>query len=110
MCYFIIVQMGAISLYTILQAEFLLRYHFNRPVRSLPFTEKPGTANRPTGRVMDRGVKFMLVGMGISTVFILIRSVYRTIELLDGWTGKIITNQLLFVREPSFVSFLANER
>ncbi|KAG8934654.1 hypothetical protein FRC02_009481 [Tulasnella sp. 418] len=38
----------------------------------------------------------MLTGMGIATVFLYIRSIYRTIELLDGWTGPIITNQSFF--------------
>lgn len=118
MCWFIIVQMGAISLYTICAIEFLARYHLNKPVRhSLVFTEtsdidtRAGARERreaeatnspvaPGGRkrIMDTGVKLMLVGMAISTLFILIRSVYRTIELLDGWTGRIITTQLYFVR------------
>ncbi|CCA77844.1 related to integral membrane transporter or flippase that may transport LCBs from the cytoplasmic side toward the extracytoplasmic side of the membrane [Serendipita indica DSM 11827] len=102
MCYFIIVQMAAISLYTICASEFLLRYHFNKPVRRVkPFIETPSeqdeTASDGVGsRTMDRGIILQLVGMGISTVFILIRSVYRTIELLDGWTGRIITTQLYF--------------
>jgi hypothetical protein len=106
MSYFIIVQMAAISLYTLCASEFLLRYHFDRPVRPTPFTEKSGMKNSgPPTRVMDDGIRLMLVGMAISTVFILIRSVYRTIELLNGWTGPIITNQLYFVR--SFYSSFA---
>lgn len=96
MCYFIIVQMAAISLYTICATEFLLRYHLDKPVRSVPFIEKSGRGDEPPTRTMDRGIKLMLVGMAISTVFILIRSVYRTIELLNGWTGRIITTQLYF--------------
>jgi hypothetical protein len=98
MCYFIIVQMAAISLYTLCAGEFLLRYHLDKPVRPAPFTEKPGMKDDgPPTRVMDTGIRLMLVGMAISTVFILIRSVYRTIELLNGWTGRIITTQLYFV-------------
>ena len=92
MCYFIIVQMGAISLYTICAAEFLTRYKLDRPVRPMQFPEKGEDGQPIKVRVMDRGIKLMLVGMVISTVFILIRSVYRTIELLDGWAGKLITN------------------
>ncbi|ELU43102.1 vesicle-mediated transport-related protein [Rhizoctonia solani AG-1 IA] len=38
----------------------------------------------------------MILGLSISTLFIYIRSIYRTIELLDGWTGPIITNELYF--------------
>lgn len=93
MCYFIIVQMAAISLYTIAAAEFLIRYKLNKPVRAATF---PGDGQPAKTRTMDRGIKLMLLGMVISTIFILIRSVYRTIELLDGWGGPIITNQLYF--------------
>ncbi|KAG8801682.1 hypothetical protein FRC17_006580, partial [Serendipita sp. 399] len=97
MCYFIIVQMVAIGLYTICACEFLLRYHFNKPVRSKPYADKPSEEEQKTGhRVMDRGIKRMLLGLATSTLFVLIRSVYRTIELLDGWSGRIITNQLYF--------------
>jgi len=97
MCYFIIVQMAAISLYTICAIEFLLRFKFDRPVRTPPFVEKTSDEEPERRRSMDRGIKLMLLGLAISTVFILIRSVYRTIELLDGWTGRIITTQLYFV-------------
>ena len=104
MCYFIIIQMAAISLYTICATEFLLRYHFNKPVRRVKHvtggpvehSQNPNGAVSAT-RTMNRGVVLQLIGMTISTVFILIRSVYRVIELLDGWSGRIITTQLYFV-------------
>jgi hypothetical protein len=101
MCYFIIVQMAAIVLYTICATEFLLRYKLDKPVRIPAFVEKTDgqTLKR---RGMDRGIKLMLLGLAISTVFILIRSVYRTIELLNGWSGRIITTQLYFVRSISW--------
>lgn len=38
----------------------------------------------------------MLVGAGITTIWVVIRSIYRTIELADGWTGQIITTQVYF--------------
>lgn len=113
MCYFIMVQMAAISLYTLCAGEFLLRYYLDKPVRSAPFIGKPGTEDGgPPTRVMDKGIRLMLVGMAISTVSILIGSVYRTIELLNGWTGRIITTQLYFVRDfhSLFASFTSVRR
>ena len=38
----------------------------------------------------------MLAGMGIMTVCLFIRSVYRTAELSDGWNGTIITTEWPF--------------
>lgn len=101
MCYFIIVQVGAVALYTLLALEVLLRYKLDRPVRPPVFVEKADEGPLKH-RGMDRGIKFMLIGLAISTVFILVRSIYRTIELLDGWTGRIITTQLYFVSSLSW--------
>ncbi|KAG9089412.1 hypothetical protein FRC07_012339 [Ceratobasidium sp. 392] len=38
----------------------------------------------------------MMVGLAIASVFILIRSIYRTIELTDGWNGTIISTEKWF--------------
>jgi hypothetical protein len=101
MCYFIIVQMAAIVLYTTCGTEFLLRYKLDKPFRTPTFAEKTDEqASKRRG--MDKGIKLMLLGLAISTVFILIRSVYRTIELLGGWSGRIITTELYFVRSISW--------
>ncbi|QRV76303.1 RTA1-like protein [Ceratobasidium sp. AG-Ba] len=85
----IIFQLAAISIYTLLAAEFLMRYYTNRPVRrrEAPVEHKVRLNTR---------LSLMILGLFISTLFIYIRSIYRTIELLDGWTGPIITNQLYF--------------
>ncbi|KAG8748533.1 hypothetical protein FRC10_003667 [Ceratobasidium sp. 414] len=85
----IIFQLAAITIYTILAAEFLLRYHFGRPVRQREHPVEPKAR-------LDARLSLMVLGLFISTLFIYIRSIYRTIELLDGWTGPIITNQLYF--------------
>ena len=72
----------AVILFTILALEFVIRFSFNRPARKLGYGQDPkhtGWATAP------RGVTMMLVGLGIATLFIVIRSVYRTIELTDGW-------------------------
>ncbi|KAI0042861.1 RTA1-domain-containing protein [Auriscalpium vulgare] len=85
----IIFQLIAIICYAALAAEFLLRY-----VRDRPF-EKRNAPDQPRGRT-DKHMKILLGGMSLMTVFILIRSVYRTIELADGWNGKVISTQVLF--------------
>ncbi|KZV91661.1 RTA1-domain-containing protein [Exidia glandulosa HHB12029] len=84
----ILVQFVAIILYVALASEFLLRYMLDKPVRK----NVPSSA-RVT---LDSGVRMMIIGLCISTVFLFIRTIYRTVELQDGWTGKIITEEKLF--------------
>ncbi|KAI0368536.1 RTA1-domain-containing protein [Pilatotrama ljubarskyi] len=82
-------QLAAVSIYLILAAEFLLRYHIDKP-----FQRKSGAM--PKSYAFDRGVQLMIVGLAFDGVFILIRSIYRTIELTDGWSGRIIETQVYF--------------
>lgn len=85
-------------------------------------TRYPATDDE--GSTASRNLRLVILGLSLSTLFIFIRcdrrvflplcpvsffdptnpwirlasfrSVYRTIELLDGWTGPIIANQQLF--------------
>ncbi|KAI0954415.1 hypothetical protein AcV7_007655 [Taiwanofungus camphoratus] len=81
-------QLAAITIYIILAAEFVLRFLYNRPLRSAESTM--------TGYGLDRNMKLMLLGLAFSSLVIYIRSVYRTIELANGWTGRIIKTQVYF--------------
>ncbi|KAG8738022.1 hypothetical protein FRC11_001670 [Ceratobasidium sp. 423] len=89
----IIIQLVAVILYTILGLEFVIRFSLDRPARSKVMSEQrkhAGWINVPNGIV------WMLVGLAIATVFIIIRSIYRTIELTDGWNGTIISTEKWF--------------
>ncbi|KAF7799540.1 hypothetical protein EIP86_010777 [Pleurotus ostreatoroseus] len=99
---------ASISIYVALASEFVLRFLTNRPVRKVT----GATSDAP--RYLDRKVKLMLVGLGFSSITLFIRcvsdreafehkctddsvrSVYRTIELADGWTGRVISTQVYF--------------
>ncbi|KAF8601727.1 hypothetical protein BDV93DRAFT_524487 [Ceratobasidium sp. AG-I] len=103
----IIVQFVAVILFTILALEFVIRFSLNRPARKLGGEQDPKHAGWSTA---PRGVILMLVGLGIATLFIVIRSVYRTIELTDGWNGVIISTEKWFNwfdGMPIFVAMLA---
>jgi len=41
-------------------------------------------------------MKLMCCGLAFSTLALFIRSVYRTIELSNGWSGRIIQTQVYF--------------
>ncbi|EUC57263.1 RTA1-like protein, partial [Rhizoctonia solani AG-3 Rhs1AP] len=89
----IVIQLVAVVLYTILALEFVIRFSYNRPARSTAMSE-PGKHAGWVG--VSRKVVWMLVGLAIATLFIIIRSVYRTIELTDGWNGEIISTEKWF--------------
>jgi hypothetical protein len=86
----IVIQMIAVTIYSALAFEFVFRY-----VKDKPF-QRPNN-QPPTGNYsLDPAMKSMLFGLGISTALIYIRSVYRVIELSDGWSGHIITTEWYF--------------
>ena len=95
------------SQFCILGADFLFRFYWNKPVRSVIVNHQsdsnaticmPAPSEKPEGsaRTISVKVRLMLLGAGITTVWVFIRSIYRTIELADGWTGRIITTQVYF--------------
>ncbi|KAH8116115.1 RTA1 like protein [Phellopilus nigrolimitatus] len=84
----IVIQMIAITIYVSLAAEFLIRYYTRRPIRQGDTDEEENA--------LDRKSKLMIFGLGFSTLCIFIRAVYRTIELSDGWTGRIIQTEVYF--------------
>ncbi|KEP49881.1 RTA1-like protein [Rhizoctonia solani 123E] len=89
----IVIQLVAVVLYTILSIEFVVRFALDRPARSVVMSERrkhAGWAGAP------RGIVWMMVGLAVATVFIIIRSIYRTIELTDGWNGTIISTEKWF--------------
>ncbi|KAB5588394.1 hypothetical protein CTheo_8162 [Ceratobasidium theobromae] len=75
-------QLAALTLYAALGLEFVIRYGLNRPVGADSGNHErkyAGWGGAP------RKLVLMLIGLAIATVFVLIRSVYRTLELSDGW-------------------------
>lgn len=81
-------QLASITAYMLLAAEFVLRFLHDRPVRNVVHAAGHHHFNRNT--------KLMLAGLTFSSLCIYIRSVYRTIELAEGWDGYIITTQRYF--------------
>jgi hypothetical protein len=46
---------------------------------------------------LPRPTKLLIAATGISLAMIYIRSIYRTIELLQGWIGYLITHEIYFI-------------
>lgn len=50
-----------------------------------------------TDRADLRGTQLLLAGVAFATLMIVIRGIYRSIELLQGWSGYIITHEVSFL-------------
>lgn len=76
----IIFQMASITVFVLFAADFLRRTMRKRLLQSWSHPAVP-----------------LLGAMVLSAVCIYIRSIYRTIELLQGWNGYLITTQRFFI-------------
>ncbi|KAF5310456.1 hypothetical protein D9611_012296 [Ephemerocybe angulata] len=83
-------QLFAITVFCICSGEYIWRYLKKRPFHK---TTAPGQTTR--GSLTDK-LTFMLAALTLSTFVLVIRSVYRTIELVDGWNGTIISTEWYF--------------
>jgi hypothetical protein len=99
----IVFQLVAIAMYTCLAMEFLLRFIKDRPVRPAAHMPVLTPSDREKGSLptvhrhkLQGKLRKMVIGLCISTVVIFIRSIYRTIELADGWDGIVILTQVYF--------------
>ena len=91
-------QMLVMILYSVLLV-FVYRYTTKKPVNQFRFRKTKPIQAVPEGSLNAEEIKRAdrLIGaMVFSTLLIFIRSIYRTVELLDGWTGDIIEREDLF--------------
>lgn len=104
-------QLAVITIFSICALEYSIRYILDKPLRS----RSQKSADGGLRGEFTRNLQIMLGALGFSTVVLFIRSVptrnkvgpqtlitffsravYRTIELVDGWNGRIITTELYF--------------
>lgn len=106
----VLVQAAVMVLYCLVLAEFVVRFHLDRPVKPFRVWKTQPAAAVPRGTVPQeiiRKAKIFVGAMVFSTVLIFIRSIYRTVELVEGWTGPIISNEALFCTLDALMVFLA---
>lgn len=61
------------------------------------FLRRAGSRRSPLRGMLTRGMRWVLGAMLVSFLMIYVRSVYRTIELAQGWTGYLITHEVFFI-------------
>ncbi|CAK5272521.1 unnamed protein product, partial [Mycena citricolor] len=102
----IIFQMVTITIYILLATEFLLRYFKDWPIggKQAEYHELSGglITSSPLGERSDgRGnfdypMQIVVGALTFNTACLFIRAIYRTVELLDGFGGPIISTQRYF--------------
>ncbi|KAK7690653.1 hypothetical protein QCA50_005752 [Cerrena zonata] len=93
----IIFQLVSLILFICLASEYMFRYVNDRPFdRPLATSSADTYLDKSTRSEWDAKVKLLVGGLSFICVFIFIRSIYRTIELADGWNGRIIQTQVYF--------------
>ncbi|KAJ7453396.1 RTA1-domain-containing protein [Mycena latifolia] len=83
----IVFQFVAIIIFSTLASDFVLRYVRDRSFRARDLT--------PRGALTPR-LKLMIAALAFSTTALIVRSVYRTIELANGWDSRIIHTEVYF--------------
>ncbi|GJJ16005.1 hypothetical protein Clacol_010284 [Clathrus columnatus] len=97
----IVLQLIGILFYIALATEFFLRFHFQKPFARKSSTPEEETSVDKTSEKeeplligfasLPRSTLIVVSGLALATL-----TGYRTVELSDGWTGRIITTQRFF--------------
>lgn len=92
----IIIQMVAITLFIFTATEFFYRYAYDKPYHKAASGDMEKSKGFYSSSGMEPRLKIACYALAFSTTCLFIRAVYRTIELTDGWNGRIIATQVYF--------------
>ncbi|KAG5818197.1 hypothetical protein H9Q74_010182 [Fusarium xylarioides] len=87
----IVFQMAAMVVFAILVINFLRRVFIKKSYLHL---RKQSLSE---GNTLPKAYTLLLAAVFISLTMIFIRSIYRTVELLQGWSGYLITHEGYFI-------------
>ncbi|KAF4493956.1 RSB1-integral membrane transporter [Fusarium agapanthi] len=87
----IVFQMAAMVVFAALVIDFLRRVFVKK---SYLKSRKQGISD---GNALPKAYTWLLAAVFISLTMIFIRSIYRTVELLQGWSGYLITHEGYFI-------------
>ncbi|KAF9517379.1 hypothetical protein BS47DRAFT_1433792 [Hydnum rufescens UP504] len=94
----IVIQLAALVVYVIFAGSFLFHASGNKSVRPAPPSHSQEEMEmKPEPRSgLTPSVKTVMYGLAFSTLLLFIRAIYRTIELSNGWGGRVIRTQVYF--------------
>lgn len=84
------VMIAGVSVQVVVTAPFMLLY-LDYNLRRLREWAKLPRHERP-----DRKVEILNAVIGVSTLFILVRCIYRIVEMAEGWLGHLATTPVYF--------------
>ncbi|KAF5627408.1 RSB1-integral membrane transporter [Fusarium sp. NRRL 52700] len=87
----ILFQMAAMVVFALLVLDFLRRVFVKK---SYLQTRQKGLSD---GSALPKAYTWLLAAIFVSLTMIFIRSIYRTVELLQGWSGYLITHEGYFI-------------
>jgi len=90
----IVFQLVVIIAYSFCGIEFCLRYSKNSPFTS--HSDKESNSDTIVRGICTEKIKHMAYAMVFMTTCLLVRAIYRTIELSGGWSGRVISTQVYF--------------
>ncbi|KAK7690655.1 hypothetical protein QCA50_005754 [Cerrena zonata] len=89
----IIVQLVFFTIFLVLATEYLLRYVKDRPFQRRKYAGIPDEERTEWNLKLKR----LWVAMAIIAGCLIIRGIYRIIELADGFDGRVIKTQIYFI-------------
>ncbi|KAJ8489800.1 hypothetical protein ONZ51_g2711 [Trametes cubensis] len=92
----IIFQLTSITIFVVLMIEYFVRYFVDKPLRQSQKGIASEEAFASTRGVLTKKLQLLTVSLLAMTLFLVIRSVYRMIELIDGFEGEIIQTEIWF--------------
>ncbi|KAF8230781.1 RTA1 like protein [Tricholoma matsutake] len=90
----ICVQLSIMLVYAVVATEFFMRYANDSPIREARRSSESLTASKRGP--MSGNLRLMASALILSTVLLLVRNLYRVVELTNGWNGRIISTELYF--------------
>ncbi|KAI0801214.1 RTA1-domain-containing protein [Fomes fomentarius] len=94
----IVFQLVSLTVFCILAAEYFIRYaKAQRRTHAIAKDSSVTIVNDlNVSQSMDKSMKQLAIGVGVASLFLYIRAIYRTIELADGFNGRIIQTEVYF--------------
>ncbi|KAG7100095.1 hypothetical protein E1B28_001875 [Marasmius oreades] len=90
-------QVAMMTIFVILVGEYTVRYINDRPLKRYRTTQNRSTGTQSMRRFpLDTRRQVLLFAMGITTLLLFIRAIYRLIELSGGWQSQVARTQWLF--------------
>ncbi|EIW64627.1 RTA1 like protein [Trametes versicolor FP-101664 SS1] len=102
----IIFQLISLSVFCVLVAEYLVRRFKDRPLGKATMNDSTLTLTDTLRGPVEKPMRLLALGLCMEALFLYIRGIYRTVELADGWNGKVIQTQSLFIVFDGVMVFL----